>query len=161
MREQHEQYELYNRPLYDFKSCDFSANHVHFFDVPLGAEDDTGAKRTPHETNLEIANQMPYDFELRSINVRPMLKYGVAALNAELVIGEILVELLIGSWRPFQLPLRWFVESLGRPYSFEPYPFLIVKNQNFCVRLTPTDIGKSLMGFVMVTLDGAYKCPIA
>lgn len=162
MRKQDEQYMLFNRPVYDYKSCDFSGPPIVFFDEPVGVKNKIGLERTWHDTNVEIACQMSGDFEVTSINVFHWLKgTGDSVLNTEIAAGDIIVEMLIGSWRPFQLPMRWFMERHGQPYSFEPHTLTIPRLLNYCVRLTPNEPGKSLMGFVMVTLDGAYKTPVA
>lgn len=162
MRKQDERYQLHNRPVYDMKSCDFSNEPIVFFDEPVGVLSKFGLMRTWHDTNAEIACEMLGDFEVKSINVFQWLSLGTRSIEQkDLAIGDIIVELLIGSWRPFQLPMRWFMRSHGRPYSFEPYTLTITRQLNYCVRLTPSEPGKSLMGFVMVTLDGAYKTPVA
>lgn len=163
MKDQSEQYQLFNRPLYDLVPCDFSYGPVRFFQKPVGTIG-YGVTRTYHDTNLEIANQMPNDFEVISINVFYWLRNPNSkrlGCDDSFAIGDILVEFLIGSWCPFQLPMRWFVESLGCPYRFEPEHLVILKNQNFCVTLKPSDRGKDLIGRVMVTLDGLYKTPTA
>lgn len=155
---------------YDMNIINFSGDKPsYFFNVPVGVAEGPAlaavveadamrlhkerAKRTYHDTNIEVASQTVHYFIITSIDV---LHLQTGALLP--IVNACLFEFYIGSTRFLQVPLWRFARG---PYVLnDESRFLVAPGQNFGATITPRpDVEVSLTGLVGVFIDGVHLVP--